>query len=124
MTMHPVELVSILVFFIGFYGLTTNRNIIKTIIFSSMMEVGVVMFWLSIGFREGVVAPIVESMGDMYLGDLTYVADPLTQALMITAIVIGIAVTAIKAIMFITLYRKFKTADWDIAKLRNIEAQA
>lgn len=122
MTMHPVELISIIVFFVGFYGLTTNRNIIKTIIFSSMMEVGVVMFWLSIGFREGAVAPIMETMEGVE--DWAYVADPLTQALMITAIVIGIAVTAIKAIMFVTLYRKYKTADWDIAKIRNIESQA
>lgn len=124
--MHPVELVSILVFFVGFYGLTTNRNIIKTIIFSSMMEVAVVMFWLSIGFREGVVAPIVETMDTIAVNgyvNIDYVADPLSQALMITAIVIGISVTAIKTIMFVTLYRKHKTADWDIAKARNAEIQ-
>ena len=119
--MHPIEIIAIVVFFVGFYGLTTNRNIIKTIIFSSMMEVAVVMFWLAIGFREGVVAPIVATMEG--IDDLDQVADPLTQALMITAIVIGISVTAIKATMFVTLYRKHKTADWDIAKARNLEIQ-
>lgn len=119
--MHPVEIVAIIVFFVGFYGLATNRNIIKTIIFSSMMEVAVVMFWLSIGFREGVVAPIVATMEG--IDEIDYIADPLSQALMITAIVIGISVTAIKTIMFVTMYRKHKTADWDIAKVRNAEVQ-
>ncbi|MCL1936475.1 MAG: cation:proton antiporter subunit C [Defluviitaleaceae bacterium] len=118
--MNSIELISIIVFFLGLYGLLTNRNIVKTIVFASMMEVGIIMFWLSIGFTEGMVAPIVASMFEVDNYQV-YISDPLPQALMITAIVIGISITAIKTIMFITLYRKFKTTDWDIAKIKSKE---
>jgi multicomponent Na+:H+ antiporter subunit C len=39
-------------------------------------------------------------------------ADPLPQALVITAIVVGIAVTAVALIMFIAMYHKFGTTNW------------
>ncbi|MCL1936470.1 MAG: cation:proton antiporter subunit C [Defluviitaleaceae bacterium] len=116
--MSNVELVSIIVFFLAFYALVTNRNIIRTIIFSSLMEVSVITFWLSIGFRERLNPPILYTMADY---EHIYTADPVTQALMLTAVVIGIAVTAIKTIMFITLYRKYKTTDWDLARIRKTE---
>ena len=115
MRFEPVEIISVVMFFISYFGLVTSRNIIKSIIFMAMMEVAVVMFWLSIGFRVGVVPPIVESMQGV---PTEYVADPLAQALMITAIVIGLSVTAVNTVMFITMYRKYKTTDWDIAKKR------
>jgi multicomponent Na+:H+ antiporter subunit C len=113
-----IELFSVAMFFISFYGLITSRNIIKSIIFIIMMEVSVIMFWLSFGFRDSIVPPIMESMAGV---DMEYIADPLPQALMITAIVIGLTVTAINIIMFITLYRKYQTTDWDIAKKRSME---
>jgi len=116
---NTVELASIVMFFISFFGLITARNIIKSIVFIVLMELAAVMFWLSIGFREGIVPPIGVSMYGM---EMDYIADPFPQALMITAIVIGLSVTAINTIMFITMYRKYKTTDWDIAKKRSSEA--
>jgi len=113
-----VELGSILMFLIAFYGLISSRNIIKSMVFIILMEMSVVMFWLSIGFRAGIVPPIRESM---YGFELEYIADPFPQALMITAIVIGLSITAINTVMFITLYRKHKTTNWDIARKRSLE---
>lgn len=42
------------------------------------------------------------------------IADPLPQALMITAIVIGIAVTAVALALLIRVVRRYGTADWSI----------
>jgi multicomponent Na+:H+ antiporter subunit C len=39
-------------------------------------------------------------------------ADPLPQALMITAIVIGVSVTAVALTMFITMYHIYGTTNW------------
>lgn len=116
---NVVEQASIVMFFVSFFGLTTTRNIIKSIVFIVMMEAATVMFWLSFGFRQGIVPPIQASM---YGFEMEYIADPLPQALMITAIVMGLSVTAINTVMFITLYRKYRTTDWDIAKKRSLEA--
>ena len=111
-----VELASIIMFFISFYGLISTRNIIKSIVYVVLMEVSVVMFWLSIGFKIGIIPPIQSSMEGI---PLEYIADPFPQALMITAIIIGLAITAISTIMFITLYRKYKTTDWNIVKIKS-----
>ena len=113
-----VEMGSIVMLLISYYGLITTRNIIKSIVFIVLMEAAVIMFWLSIGFRVGIVPPIMASMEGL---DFEYVADPFPQALMITAIVIGLSITAINTVMFITLYRKHKTTNWDTARKRSME---
>ena len=102
-----VETASVGMFFIGFFGLIISRNIIKSLIFITMMEAGVVMFFLSIGAAAGILPPIAAHLyGD---GNL---ADPLPSALMITAIVIGLSVMAITLTMLMTLLRRYRTADW------------
>jgi len=108
-----VEIASVLVFFIGFYGLVTSKNIIKSIAAIGLMELSVVVFFLSIGFMEGIQPPIGQ--------DLAGTADPLPQALVITAIIIGVAVTAVTLTMLISLYRQSGSTDWDIVKKQNSE---
>jgi len=109
----PVEIAVVLVFFVGFYGLIASNNIIKSIASITLMEIAVVMFFLSLGFFQGIRPPIGE--------DMSYAADPLPQALMITAIIIGIAITAVNLTMLISLVRQFKTADWDIIRKKSKE---
>ena len=108
--MRPLfaETVAVVVFFLGFYGLITSRNIIKTIVSIGLMEIAVVVFFLSLGYVDGIQPPI--GLG------LENVADPLPQALMITAIIIGLTVSAVNLTMLISLYRECKTTDWEIAK--------
>lgn len=123
MQRNIVELAAIIMLFISFYGLITTRNIIKSIICIVLMEVSVVMFWLSFGFRLNLTPPILASIGGIeyidYIG-IENIGDPLPQALMLTAIIIGLSITAVNTIMFITLYRKYKTVDWVIAKQRSL----
>ena len=108
------ETVSIILFFIGLYGITARRNIIKTVISLGIMETAIILFFLTINFSEGAMPPI----GRDVTGSM---ADPLPQALMITAIVIGVAVTAVSMTMFISLYHKYGTTNWQKAKIRRKE---
>jgi len=109
-----VEILSIALFFISFYGLVASKNIVKAIVAASLMEMAVVMFLVSIGFSDGMRPPIGENIENP--------ADPLPQALVITAIVIGISVTAVNITFFISLCRQYGTADWDeVMKKKNTE---
>jgi len=99
------EIVSILVFFIGLYGLIAKRNIIKSIISIGIMDTAVILYFISCSFKEGRLPPI----GDILPQEMV---DPLPQALMITAIVIGVGVTAVALTMYIHLYRKYGTDNW------------
>ena len=107
---HLFDIFPILLFFISFYGLITTSNIIKSIVFIMMMQTSVIMFWLGVGSRQGVFPPII---GDIaYLEHPEIIADPLPQALMLTAIIIGISVTAINITMLNALFKKYKTVNW------------
>jgi len=100
-----VEIAAIAMFFIGFYGLITKKNIIKSIAAIIVIEIAVVVFYLSLNFRPGVSPPIGT--------ELLNVADPLPQALVITAIIIGVTVSAVNLTMLVSLYRQSGTTDWD-----------
>jgi len=106
-----VEIAAIGMFFLGFLGVITTNNIIKSVIFITLMEAGVIMFFLSVGVSAGFLPPIAD-----HLTEYGNIADPLPSALMITAIVIGLSVTAINITMLMTLLRKYRTADWDVVK--------
>jgi len=114
MNFEIVELFAVALFFIALFGLITSKGVIKGIISMVIMEIAVVMFFLSLGFQSGILPPIGNNLGDN-------VADPLPQALMITAIIIGVAVTAVNMTMLIALSRQFKTTEWDILKKKNME---
>lgn len=99
------EYVGLALFFIGMYGLLARRNIIKTIISLGIIQSAIILFFLTINYEPGLVPPI---------GDVTTATsvDPIPQALMITAIVIGVAVTAVSLTMFISLYHHYGTTNW------------
>lgn len=104
-----IEIAAIAMFFMGLFGLITSRNIIKAVVFLTLVETGVIMFFLSVGISAGMLPPIAEHLQAGY----DQLADPLPSALMITAIVIGLSVTAINITMLMTLLRKYRTANWD-----------
>ena len=108
---YTLDLFAIALFFISFFGLITSRNVIKSIIFILLMQTSVIMFWLFMGARSGNTPPIIYDTE--ILSNLPAISDPLPQALMLTAIIIGISVTAINITMLNTLFRKFNTTDWD-----------
>ena len=107
MAAQIIEISAIIVFFIGFFGLITSKNIIKSIASIVILEMAVIVFLLGAGFVEGMRPPIGQVMEN--------VADPLPQALVLTAIIIGVTVTAVNLTMLISLGYQFKKTDWDNA---------
>lgn len=106
----PAELTAILLFFIGLYGLVARRSIIKTILSLWIMESAVILYFLTANHAPGAVPPIQP------LPAGAVIADPLPQALTITAIVIGISVTAVSLSMLLYLYHKIGTSNWRKAR--------
>ncbi|MCL2856082.1 MAG: cation:proton antiporter subunit C [Defluviitaleaceae bacterium] len=108
--MATIELFAIALFFVAIFGLVTSNNAIKSIVFMTILNASVITFWIAIGAREGTLPPIMETPDHIYR--IAEMSDPVPQALMITAIVIGFSVTAINIIMMNTLFRRYKTSDW------------
>jgi len=111
MNVSWLDLFPIVLFFIALFGLIVSDNIVKSIIMTILMQTAVITFWIGLGARFGTAPPIFDEAD--VITDYYAVADPLPQALMLTAIIIGIAVTAINITMLNALFRKYKTVEWE-----------
>jgi multisubunit Na+/H+ antiporter MnhC subunit len=96
--------IGIVVVLVGIYGLLTKRNIIKMIMSLCIMNSGIILFFISIGYVEGGQAAIFEDATSLMV-------DPLPQAVMLTAIVIGLGITALGLALSIKIYDEYKTLD-------------
>jgi multicomponent Na+:H+ antiporter subunit C len=96
--------------FIGLYAVLFRRNLIKIVIGISIIESGVNLFLITLGYREGGVAPIYTSLppGTTTPGEMVL---PVPQALTLTSIVIGVAVLALMLSLVMHIYRKYGTLD-------------
>jgi multisubunit Na+/H+ antiporter MnhC subunit len=109
-----VYLLCFILFLTGLYGVITRRNLVKIVISLSIMEFSLFLFLALIGYVRGGVVPIVDPANP----DVKYV-DPLPQAMVLTAIVIGLATTAMLMSVIIRIYRKYKTLD--IREIKNLK---
>ncbi len=98
----------------GLFGLLTKRNLIKILISVSILETAVNLFFILIGYSNGKGAPIFSKAGLT----ASNMVDPLPQALVLTAIVIGVAVLALGLSIVIRLYEHYGTLD--ISKIRRL----
>ncbi len=102
-----------ILFVVGLYGVILQRNLIKIIIGLVIMEYSVYLFLILIGYVNGGTVPIISR----YFEKGPFV-DPLPQALVLTAIVIGLATKALLLSIAIRLYRNYGT--FDIRKMHDL----
>lgn len=104
---------SISLILIGLYAALTKRSLIKIIIGLSIVDGGIHLLLIAIGYIKNGTAPIF-SPG--YEDAVDRMVDPVPQALVLTAIVIGFAVTAVALSLIIRLYRHHRTLEIDEIK--------
>lgn len=95
---------------IGLYAVIFRKNIIKIIIGITIIESGVNLFLITLGYREGSVAPIYTNLPEG-VNIPEGMSLPVPQALTLTSIVIGVAVMALMLAISIQIYRKYGTLD-------------
>lgn len=106
--MTPIN-ISLVLFMIGFYGMIAKNNLIKKVIGLAIINSSVVLFFVAIGYREEGQAPIMSSKVADSAG-LVFV-NPVPQALMLTAIVVSISLTALALALVVKIYAKYRTLD-------------
>ena len=93
---------------IGLWGILTQRNIIRMIVGFSLLDTGIHMVMVSIGYVTGGTAPIINDAVPMAEA-ASRIVDPVPSALVLTAIVIGLGVTAVMLSYAVRIYRARKT---------------
>lgn len=83
----------------------TQRNLIKIIIGFSIIDTGIHLVIVSIGYIPGRTAPIIDEAVEKTRA-AAEVVDPIPSALVLTAIVIGLAITALMLTYAVSLYKK------------------
>ncbi len=98
---------------IGLFGALSNRNILRMIVSFVVANTGVNLVLVSVGYMRGRTAPILNDAVPAAEA-AARIIDPVPQALVLTAIVIGVGVTAL---MLAYAYRLYQTrGSLDISK--------
>ena len=100
-TTRHAYLLFVLLSTIGLYMLIANQNLVKKVIGVNMFQTGIFLFFITSAYRVGGKAPIIEGAGP-------YVS-PLPQVIVLTAIVVGISLTAVGLALSIRLYNEYGT---------------
>jgi multicomponent Na+:H+ antiporter subunit C len=103
-----------LLFLAGLSGVLLKRNLIKIVISLTIIEYSLFMFLAVLGYRHEAKPPIVTSLAEQN----NYV-DPLPQALVLTAIVIGLATTVLLVALAVRIYEKYGT--FDVREIRRLK---
>ncbi len=99
--------VAIILMMIGFYIVISDANLIKKIIGLSIFQTSVFILFISMSKVEGGTAPILAE-------GITLYSNPLPHVLILTAIVVGVATTALGLAIIARIYREYGTIDENI----------
>lgn len=113
-----IYLLTFVLFSIGLYGVVTKKNTVKIVIGLVIMEYAVNLFLILLGYREGGIAPIIEK-GQAIEEFAAATVDPLPQALVLTAIVIGLGVLTLMVSLCIRLYERYGT--FDVSEMKRLK---
>ena len=86
------------------YNVIVEQNLFKKIIFSSIMQSAIIIYYIIVVWNPSLSSPFYDN-GDT-IGKFV---DPVPQVLMLTAIVVGFATTALGLAIVVRIKRKFGT---------------
>jgi len=96
--------VFIILMMIGLYGIIAKNNLIKKIIGLSIFQTAIFLYFISLGAVKGGTAPIVSE--EMIQKGYVYV-NPLPHVLILTAIVVSVATTAVALSLVIRMHHEY-----------------
>ncbi len=94
---------------IGLYGMVFKKNLVKKIIGMSIFQVSIILFFVACASKWNANVPILEHGRQVGSPDL-YI-NPLPHTLMLTAIVVGVAISGVAFALVIRIYRRYRTLD-------------
>ncbi|MFO0280140.1 MAG: NADH-quinone oxidoreductase subunit K [bacterium] len=105
MTIPPLELFVFATVLCGFLGTFLKKNLIMKIIAMDVMSTGVIAYYVVISSRDGLFTPILGTVKQQNY------ADPVPQAVILTAIVIGFSIQALMLVGVMKLAKDNPTLD-------------
>jgi multicomponent Na+:H+ antiporter subunit C len=91
--------------FCGFFGIIFKKNLVMKIVSMDVMSTGVIAYYVLIASRDGLSTPIISNAKNVAY------ADPVPQAVILTAIVIGFSIQALMLVGVMKLSRDNPTLE-------------
>jgi multicomponent Na+:H+ antiporter subunit C len=101
---------------IGMYALIAKRNLVKKIIGMNIVQTAVILFYVSIGAKQGKTIPILENGHGHDVHHAVQAIDyinPLPHVLMLTAIVVSVATLGVALALAIKVHQQYGTLEED-----------
>ena len=96
----------IIIMMAGFYTVISRGNLVKKIVGLNIFQVSVFLLYISIGNVKEGATPIIEKGISLY-------SNPLPHVLILTAIVVGVATTALGLALVIRIKEAYGTIEED-----------
>ncbi|MBF0247717.1 MAG: cation:proton antiporter subunit C [Alphaproteobacteria bacterium] len=90
----------------GFYVVIAQHNLLKKVVGLNIFQVSVFLFYISMGKVDGGSAPIFKD-------GVEVLSNPLPHVLILTAIVVGVAATALALALVVRIKHAFGTVEED-----------
>ena len=98
--------VVIFLLMMGFYIVISRGNLIKKVIGLNIFQTSVFLLYITVGKVSGGTAPIVAEGIEVY-------SNPLPSVLILTAIVVGVATTAVALSLVVRIREAYETIEED-----------
>jgi len=99
----------------GFYVVISRGNLVKKIVGLNIFQTSVFLLYISMGIIEGGTAPILEEGFKLF-------SNPLPHVLILTAIVVGVATTALGLALIVRINEAYGTIEEDEIQAQDEEA--
>lgn len=109
LTGHSIYWLFIILMMTGFYIVVSRGNLIKKIIGLNLFQTSVFLFYIAIGKVSGGTAPILPMK--LKVDDFSVYSNPLPHVLILTAIVVGVATTALGLSLIIRIKEAYSSIE-------------
>jgi multicomponent Na+:H+ antiporter subunit C len=99
-------LVSFLLLGVGTYMMIGNANLVKKVIGMNIFQTGIFLFFIVAAFVDGASAPLLTAPEPH--------VSPLPHVLILTAIVVGVSLTAVALGLIVRIYEEYGTLNEDV----------
>lgn len=96
---------------IGITGVVILRDIFRMILALVMAEAGANLLLVIAGYRFDAIAPILGNADNWSVYPEVAMVDPVPQAMVLTAIVIGVGIQALALALVVRIYQHYRTLD-------------
>ena len=99
----------------GLWSMLAQGNLIKKCIGMAIFQTGIILFFISIGAKNDALIPILTEGANHTFNNpnIDKVTNPLTQILMLTAIVVGVATLGVGLALAQKVYQQHNSFDED-----------